>query len=65
MIKVAGDDDLERVMEIHDCQFVANKLGSVPTEAIGLGAALTKSQILLTGDTCASNCSKIAVNTRA
>ena len=59
-IKVVADADLERVMELHNCQFVANKLGSVPAVAIALGASLTNAQILLTGDTCASNCTKIA-----
>ena len=62
-IKVAADADLERVMEIKDCTFVANKLGSVPAVAIALGASLTNSQILLTGNTIACNCTKIATGT--
>ena len=39
-------------MEFHDCQFVANVLGSVPAVAINV-ANLTVGQIILTGDTAA------------
>jgi hypothetical protein len=63
MIKVASDDDLERLMEINDCQFVANMLGATPAVAIALGASLTKSQILLTGDTSGSDLTKLATGT--
>jgi len=62
-IKVAADADLERVMEIENCKFIANKLGSVPAVAIALAASLTNAQILLTGDTVACNCTKIGTGT--
>ena len=54
--------DVERVMEFHDCQFVANVLGSTPAVAIDV-ATLTVGRIILTGDTCAFNCTKIATAT--
>jgi len=54
--------DVERVMEFHDCQFIANVLGAVPAVAIDV-ATLTVGQILLTGDTCATECTKIATAT--
>lgn len=63
MIKVAADADLERVMEINDCQFVANMLGATPAVAIALGASLTNAQILLTGDTSGSDVTKLATGT--
>lgn len=62
MIKIAADNDLERVMEIKDCTFAANKLGSVPAVSIS-SATLTKSQVLLTGMTVAANCTKIGTAT--
>jgi hypothetical protein len=61
MIK-GGATDIERVMEFHDCQFVANPLGSAPAVAISL-ATLTEGMVLLTGDTCATKCTKIATAT--
>lgn len=60
MIKVAADDDLERLMEIKNCTFVANMLGATPAVAIALGASLTKSNILLTGDTSGFDVTKLA-----
>jgi len=57
-----GATDVERVMEFHDCQFIANVLGAVPAVAISV-ATLTVGQILLTGDTCAFECTKIATAT--
>jgi hypothetical protein len=63
MVKVASDDDLERLCEFHDCQFVANMLGSTPAVAIALAASLTKSLILLTGDTCGFDVTKLATGT--
>ena len=63
MIKVASDDDLERMMEIHDCQFMANMLGATPAVAIALAASLTKSNILLTGDTSGFDVTKLATGT--
>ena len=54
--------DVERVMEFHDCQFVANPLGSAPAVAIS-SATLTEGIIILTGDTCATGCTKIATAT--
>jgi len=61
MIKGAATD-VERVMEFHDCQFIANVLGSQPAVAIDV-ATLTVGQILLTGDTCATECTKIGTAT--
>lgn len=61
MIKGAATD-VERVMEFHDCQFVANVLGSTPAVAIDV-ANLTVGQIILTGDTAAFECTKIATAT--
>ena len=61
MVKGAATD-VERVMEFHDCQFVANPLGSTPAVAIST-ATLTAGMILLTGDTCATHCTKIATAT--
>jgi hypothetical protein len=63
MVKVASDDDLERICEFHDCQFVANMLGSTPAVAIALAASLTKSQIHLTGDTSGFDVTKLATGT--
>lgn len=57
-----GATDVERVMEFHDCQFIANVLGAVPAVAIDV-ATLTVGEILLTGDTCATECTKIATAT--
>lgn len=54
--------DVERVMEFHDCQFIANPLGSAPAVAIS-SATLTVGMIILTGDTCAIKCTKIATAT--
>jgi hypothetical protein len=56
------DNDLERFMELENCTFIANKLGSVPAVAIN-SATLTKSQILLTGSTIAYNCTKVGTAT--
>jgi hypothetical protein len=57
-----GATDVERVMEFHDCAFIANVLGATPAVAIDV-ATLTEGQILLTGDTFASECTKIATAT--
>lgn len=54
--------DVERVMEFHDCAFIANVLGAQPAVAIDV-ATLTVGQIILTGDTFASECTKIATAT--
>lgn len=62
MVKVAADVDIERGMEFHDCQFLANVLGAVPAAAIN-APTLTNARIILTGDTCASECTKIATAT--
>lgn len=59
MVKIAADGDIERGMEFHDCQFLANVLGAVPAVAID-SPALTNARVILTGDTCASECTKIA-----
>jgi len=63
MIKVAADADLERVMELHDCQFVASMLGATPAVAIALGASLTNATINLTGDTSGFDVTKLATGT--
>ena len=49
-------------MELHNCQFIASVLGSVPDTAI-TSATLTNGYVMLTGDTCAFNCTKIATAT--
>lgn len=63
MVKVVADADLERLMEFHNCQFIANQLGSTPAVAIALGASLTSSYILLTGDTSGFDVTKLATGT--
>jgi hypothetical protein len=62
MIKIAADNDLERYMEVRDCSFVANKLGSLPAVAID-SATLTKSQVHLVGSTASVNCTKLGTAT--
>jgi len=57
-----GATDVERVMEIHDCQFIANPLGSAPATAITV-ATLTVGIIALTGDTVAFKCTALATAT--
>ena len=59
MVKITADGDIERGMEFHDCQFLANVLGAVPAVAID-SVSLTNARVILTGDTCASECTKIA-----
>lgn len=54
--------DVERVMEFHNCQFIANVLGATPAVAIDV-ATLTVGEIILTGDTCSFECTKIATAT--
>lgn len=63
MVKIVADADIERGMEFHDCQFLANVLWAVPAVAIAAGASLTNARVILTGDTCASECTKIATAT--
>jgi hypothetical protein len=62
MIKIAASADLERGMEIHNCQFIASVLGSTPDVAIA-SATLTNGYVMLTGDTCSFKCTKIATAT--
>lgn len=57
-----GATDVERVMEFHDCQFIANPLGSAPATAI-TSATLTVGIILLSGDTAAVGCTALATAT--
>ena len=57
-----GATDVERVMEFHDCQFIANPLGSAPATAITV-ATLTVGIIALTGDTVAFKCTALATAT--
>jgi hypothetical protein len=54
--------DIERVMELEDCKFIANVLGATPAVAIDV-ANLTTGQILLTGNTVAIECTKIGTAT--
>ena len=63
MVRSTLATDVERVMEFHDCQFIANVLGAVPAVAISCAATLTVGQIILTGDTCSFECTKIATAT--
>ena len=62
MVSIVADGDIERGMEFHDCQFLANVLGAVPAVAIA-SPTLTNARVILTGDTCASECTKIATAT--
>jgi hypothetical protein len=63
-VNITAAADLTRgFMEFENCSFIANKTGSVPAVAIRLGASLTASQVLLTGDTIAYNCTKVATGT--
>lgn len=62
MIKIAADADIERYCEFHDCAFVANILGDTPAVAID-SPTLTNATFLLTGDTYAAQCTKIATAT--
>lgn len=62
MVKLASDNDLERVMEFRNCIFMGAKTGSTPAVAID-SATLTKSHIILTGDTVAVNCTKVGTAT--
>ncbi len=57
-----GATDVERVMEFHNCGFIANVLGAQPAVAIDV-ATLTVGQILLTGDTFSAECTKLATAT--
>ncbi len=57
-----GTNDVERVMEFRDCQFIANPLGATPAVAIALGTQAVGT-VVLTGDTCAFECTKIATAT--
>lgn len=61
MVK-GGATDVERVMEFHNCAFIANVLGATPAVAIDV-ATLTAGQIILTGDTVAVECTKIGTAT--
>ena len=63
MVKAANATDVERVMEFHNCQFIANPLGSTPAVAIACAASLTVGIILLTGDTAAVKCTALATAT--
>lgn len=62
-VKVLADAEIERVMEFHDCQFVANILGATPAVAIASATSLTVGQILLTGDTSGFDVTKLATAT--
>ena len=63
MIKITSANDLERNMEIKDCSFVANPLGSTPAVAIASATTLTKGFVNLTGSTNSVNCTKLATAT--
>jgi hypothetical protein len=62
-VKILANAEIERVMEFHDCQFVANILGSTPAVAIASATSLTAGQVLLTGDTCGFDVTKLATAT--
>jgi hypothetical protein len=62
-VYVAADADIERDVEFHDCQFVANMLGATPAVAIALAASLTNGAIRLTGDTAGYDVTKLATGT--
>ena len=63
-VNVNADADLTRgFMEFNNCYFIANKRGSVPAVAIRLGASLTNAQVILSGTTCAFNCTTLATGT--
>lgn len=62
MIKAIGGTDVERLLEIKDCTFVANPLGSTPAVAID-AATQTVGLIALTGSTVSFNCTKLATAT--
>jgi hypothetical protein len=62
MVKIAADGDIERQMEFHDCIFSAAVLGAVPAVAID-SPTLTNARVILSGDTCAFECTKIATAT--
>lgn len=62
-VKVLADAEIERVMEFHDCQFVANILGATPAVAIASATSLTAGQIHLTGDTSGFDVTKLATAT--
>ena len=62
MIKIASTNDLERLMELRDCTFATNMLGSTPATAIA-SATLTKALIILSGSTTAFGCTKIGTAT--
>ena len=61
-IKISATADLERGMEIHDCQFISSVLGSTPATAI-TSATLTNGYVMLTGDTCAFHCTALGTAT--
>jgi len=61
MVK-GSTNDIERLMEFRDTQFVANPLGSAPAVAIALGTQAV-GMVTLTGNTCATGCTKIATAT--
>jgi len=61
-IKISADADIERFMEIKNCTFSANVLGAVPAVAID-SPELTNARVLLSGDTIAVECTKIATAT--
>lgn len=61
MVK-GGATDVERIMEFHNCAFIANVLGAQPAVAIDV-ATLTVGQIVLSGDTYSIECTKLATAT--
>jgi len=63
MVKSTTATDVERVMEFHNCHFIANPLGSTPAVAIDCAVSLTVGIIYLTGDTAAVKCTALATAT--
>lgn len=61
-VKIAASADVERYLEFHDCQFVANLLGATPAVAIS-APTMTNGTVMLTGDTSGFDVTKLATAT--
>lgn len=62
-IRAAASADVERLLELKDCTFVAANLGSTPAVCISLGATLTDGWITLDANCAGFNVTKIATGT--
>ena len=58
----AADADLERMLLLKNCMFVAHKLGSLPAQAIKGAATFTQWQVLVVNPAFA-NCTKLSTTT--